>query len=159
MFRILRAALFLGLAASTAVVAAPPKATAPVALRAECLDAVRAGEPIRIRLSATPSTDAPLLRLRWILPPGVLVEGGGPAWSGAATAGKTVELLATIRLPDLGPRLLIGGATFERADGSRQVKAVTLELPSGSAAKATVLPPVTRNSQGQAIVEHLVPAR
>lgn len=138
--------------------ASPPKAKAPVDVQLSTLDPVTAGQPVRLRLQAVPRVDAPLLRLTWLLPPGVASEGGPLTWSGPVTSRTTAELTVTVRLPDLTPRTFFAGATIEYPDGSRQVRSCLLEVPPGPASKSDGQPPVTRNSRGEAIVEHLVPS-
>ncbi len=138
--------------------ASAPKAEAPVDVRLSTLDPISAGLPVRLRLQAIPRVDAPLLRLTWLLPAGVAPEGGPLTWSGAVSARTTAELTVTVRLPDLAPRTFFAGATIEYPDGSRQVRSCSFEVPPAPASKGDLLPPVTKNSRGESLVEHVVPS-
>ncbi|MBI3891306.1 MAG: hypothetical protein HY303_07225 [Candidatus Wallbacteria bacterium] len=152
------AAFFALAAAAGAVWASPPKHTAPVDVRLDVLGSVQAGKPVKLRLQAVPRVDAPQLRLAWLLPQGVLAQSGPSTWSGPVTAGQTAELTVTVLLADLTPRTVLAGATILWPDGSRQVRSASLDLPPGSRSKADPNPPVTRNSRGEPILEHVVPA-
>ncbi|MBI4872829.1 MAG: hypothetical protein HY814_14850 [Candidatus Riflebacteria bacterium] len=151
--------LLLAALATSSCPAAPPKAVAPVELQLAALDPIVTTAPVRLQLTAVPRVDAPVLRLTWLLPAGVASQGEGTSWSGTATAGTTASLVVRVLLPDLSPRTFIAGATLEFPNGSRQVRTATLELPSGARSKAPTLQPVTHDSRGQALLEHVVPAR
>lgn len=159
MFRTLLLLLATGaLLTPAAGLASAPKAEPPVDVRLSTLDPISAGQPVRLRLQAIPRVDAPLLRLTWLLPAGVAAEGGPLTWSGPVSAKTTAELTVTVRLPDLTPRTFFAGATIEYPDGSRQVRSCSLEVPPAPASKSDLRPPVTKNSRGEAIVEHVVPS-
>lgn len=136
--------------------ASPPKQTARVDLRIEVLDPIALGKPARLKLVAVPQVDAPVLRLTWLVPPGALVLGGPTTWTGVASAGRSEELTLTVRVADLSPRVFLAGATLQWPGGARQVRSVSVELPAGGQPKAPPGPPVTKNSRGEPIVEHVV---
>ena len=132
------------------------KPLAPLEIELELGGIPQVGGEVPVLVKVRSMMDAPLVKIRCILPEGVEMVSGLDTWEGELTAGSLKEMTLTLKVSAPGRYLIRATATIEYPGGAKMGKGAALLIDLEKEAKEKVRPekkgpPIRKGKDGQDI--------
>jgi hypothetical protein len=116
------------------------KPMAPLEVTLELGGVPQVGGEVPVLLKVRSLFDAPLVKIRCMLPNGVEIVSGQDTWEGELTAGSLKEMTIILRVKESGQHVVRALATIEYPGGSKVGKGAALLIKLGTESEQKVRP-------------------